>query len=120
MPRRSTLPALRFLDYVWRFCFFRVLRVVLWVAEFRAHGGAAGNGESAVRDDGPNVPGFHHGGGTVDYSGQTAVPCGAFSSGFTGASPPPSQIYSYQFSIKALGPNGAVLATTTTRRKFPE
>ena len=26
----------------------------------------------------------------TDYSGQTAVPCGAFSSGFTGPSPPPT------------------------------
>ena len=67
-----------------------------------------------------NVPSFHHGGGTVAYSGQAAVPCGAFSSGFTGPSPPPGQVHTYQFSIKALGPNGAVLATTTTRRKFPE
>jgi hypothetical protein len=47
-------------------------------------------------------------------------PCGAFSSGFTGPSPPPDQVHTYQFSIEALGPNGAVLATTTTRRKFPE
>ena len=67
-----------------------------------------------------NVPSFHHGGGTVAYSGQTAVPCGAFSSGFTGPSPPPGQVHTYQFSIKALGPNGALLATTTTRRTFPE
>jgi phosphatidylethanolamine-binding protein (PEBP) family uncharacterized protein len=67
-----------------------------------------------------NVPSFHHGDGTVAYSGQTAVPCGAFSSGFTGPSPPPGQVHTYQFSIKALGPNGAVLATTTTQRKFPE
>jgi phosphatidylethanolamine-binding protein (PEBP) family uncharacterized protein len=67
-----------------------------------------------------NVPSFHHGGGTVVYSGQTAVPCGAFSSGFTGPSPPPSQVHTYQFTITAIGPNGGVLATTTTRRKFPE
>ena len=67
-----------------------------------------------------NVPSFHHGGGTVAYSGQPAVSCGAFSSGFTGPSPPPGQVHTYQFSIEALGPNGAVLATTTARRKFPE
>ena len=67
-----------------------------------------------------NVPSFHHGGGTVAYRGQPAVLCGAFASGFTGPSPPPGQVHSYQFSIKALGPNGAVLAATTTRRKFPE
>ena len=59
-----------------------------------------------------NVPSFHRGGGAVAYS--------AFSSGFTGPSPPPGQVHTYQFTVKALGPNGAVLATTTTRRKFPE
>jgi len=58
-----------------------------------------------------NVPSFHHGGGTVAYSGQMAVPCGVFSSGFTGPSPPPGQVHTYQFNIKALGPNGAVLAS---------
>ena len=56
----------------------------------------------------------------TDYRGQTAVPCGAFSSGFTGPSPPPGQVHTYQFSIKAVGPNGAALATTRMRRKFPE
>jgi hypothetical protein len=66
------------------------------------------------------VPSFHHGGGTVPYSGQTTVPCGAFSSGFTGPSPPPGQVHIYEFTIKARGANGAVLATTTARRKFPE
>jgi phosphatidylethanolamine-binding protein (PEBP) family uncharacterized protein len=67
-----------------------------------------------------NVPSFHHGGGSIAYSGQTAVPCGAFSSGFTGPSPPPGQVHTYEFTIKALGANGAVLATTTAQRKYPE
>jgi hypothetical protein len=67
-----------------------------------------------------NLPSFHHGGGSIAYAGQTSVPCGAFSSGFTGPSPPPGQVHTYQFSIKALAANGAVLATTTARRKFPE
>ncbi len=67
-----------------------------------------------------NVPSFRHGGGKVAYNGQREVPCGAFSSGFTGPSPPPGQVHTYEFSIRALGPNGAVLATTTTRRKFPQ
>ncbi len=66
-----------------------------------------------------NVPSFHHGGGKVAYSGQTAVPCGAFSSGFIGPSPPPGQVHTYEFIIKALGANGAVLATTAARRKYP-
>lgn len=67
-----------------------------------------------------NVPSFHHGGGTVAYAGQKAVPCGAFSSGFTGPSPPPGQVHTYQFTVQALSARRAVLATTTTRRKFPE
>ena len=43
-----------------------------------------------------NVPSFHHGGGTVAYRGQPAVPCGAFSSGFTNPSPPPGQVHMEQ------------------------
>ncbi len=65
-------------------------------------------------------PGFHHGGGTVGYRGQSEVPCGAFASGFVGPSPPPGEVHTYEFTIKALGPDGAVLATTVARRKYPE
>jgi phosphatidylethanolamine-binding protein (PEBP) family uncharacterized protein len=67
-----------------------------------------------------NVPSFHHGGGKVAYSGQPAIPCGAFASGFIGPSPPPGQVHTYQFTIQALSPNGAVLATASARRKYPE
>ena len=67
-----------------------------------------------------NVPTFHHGGGTVGYRGQQEVPCGAFATGFIGPAPPPGEVHTYEFTIKALGPNGAVLATTTARRKFPQ
>ena len=67
-----------------------------------------------------NVPSFHHGGGKVAYHGQAEVPCGAFSSGFVGPSPPAGQVHTYQFTIRALAANGAALATATARRKFPE
>ncbi len=67
-----------------------------------------------------NKPSFNHGGGTVDYRGQGEVPCGAFAKGFVGPSPPPGEVHTYEFAIKALGGNGAPLATTTARRKFPE
>jgi hypothetical protein len=67
-----------------------------------------------------NKPSFHHGGGTVDYRGQPEVPCGAFAKGFVGPSPPPGEVHTYEFTVKALGSNGAALATTTARRKFPE
>jgi|SRR5580704_268448 phosphatidylethanolamine-binding protein (PEBP) family uncharacterized protein len=65
-------------------------------------------------------PGFHHGGGTVGYRGQPVVPCGAFSTGFIGPSPPQGEVHTYEFTIHALGPNGTPLAATTARRKFPE
>jgi Phosphatidylethanolamine-binding protein len=65
-----------------------------------------------------NKPSFHHGGGTVDYRGQAEVPCGAFAKGFVGPSPPPGEVHTYEFTIKALGANGAPLATTAARRKF--
>ena len=65
-------------------------------------------------------PSFHHGGGTVGYRGQPEVPCGAFATGFVGPAPPPGEVHTYEFTVKALSPTGAVLATTTARRKFPE
>ncbi|MGC1715782.1 MAG: YbhB/YbcL family Raf kinase inhibitor-like protein [Xanthobacteraceae bacterium] len=65
-------------------------------------------------------PSFHHGGGTVGYRGQPEVPCGAFASGFVGPAPPPGEIHTYEFTIRALAPNGTVLATTTARKTFPE
>jgi hypothetical protein len=67
-----------------------------------------------------NKPAFHHGGGTVDYRGQGEVPCGAFARGFVGASPPPGEVHTYEFTVKAIGANGAPLGTTTARRKYPE
>jgi phosphatidylethanolamine-binding protein (PEBP) family uncharacterized protein len=65
-------------------------------------------------------PSFHHGGGTVGYRGQPEVPCGAFASGFVGPAPPPGEIHTYEFVIKALAPDGHVLAATTARKRFPE
>lgn len=65
-------------------------------------------------------PAFHHGGGTVGYRGQSEVPCGAFDSGFVGPAPPPGEMHTYEFVIKALAQDGTVLATTTARKRFPE
>jgi len=67
-----------------------------------------------------DVPSFHHGGGTVAYGGHATAPCGAFAATFLGPSPPHSQVHTLEFTVKALGADGAVLATTTARRKFPE
>jgi hypothetical protein len=43
-----------------------------------------------------------------------------FRQGFVSPSPPPGVVHTYEFTVKALGANGAPLATTTVRRKFPE
>jgi phosphatidylethanolamine-binding protein (PEBP) family uncharacterized protein len=67
-----------------------------------------------------NKRSFHHGGGTVEYRGQAEVACGAFAKNFVGPSPPPGEVHTYEFTVKALGANGAPLATTTARRKYPE
>jgi len=67
-----------------------------------------------------DVPSFHHGGGTVAYGGRTMVPCGAFAPSFLGPSPPRGKVHTYEFTVKALGADGAELATTTAQRKFPE
>ena len=67
-----------------------------------------------------NKPSFHHGGGTVDFRGQAEVPCGAFAKSFVGPSPPPGEVHTYAFTIKALVASGAPLAPSAARRKFPE
>jgi len=66
------------------------------------------------------VPSFRHGGGTIAYSGQKSVPRGAFTATFAGPAPPPPQVHTYEFEIKALGAGGKVLGKAVTRRKFPE
>lgn len=65
-------------------------------------------------------PSFHHGGGTVGYRGQSKVPCGAFATGFVGPAPPPGEVHTYEFVVKALAEDGTVLATATARKRFPE
>jgi phosphatidylethanolamine-binding protein (PEBP) family uncharacterized protein len=67
-----------------------------------------------------DVPSFHHGGGTVAYGGHATVPCGAFTATFLPPSPPRGKVHSYEFTIRALGADGAELATTTAQRKFPD
>jgi phosphatidylethanolamine-binding protein (PEBP) family uncharacterized protein len=65
-------------------------------------------------------PSFRHGGGTIPYRGDGAVPCGAFAVGFTPPAPPPGQVHTYKFTVKALAADGHTLATATATRKFPE
>ena len=65
-----------------------------------------------------NVPNYEHGGGTVTYSGQQTVPCGALDN-YVGPSPPNGP-HTYRFAVTALDAKGGTLGTATATRQFPE
>jgi phosphatidylethanolamine-binding protein (PEBP) family uncharacterized protein len=72
-----------------------------------------------------DVPGYRHGGGKVAYqAGQNTIDCSAVSAaslgGYNGPSPPPGQVHTYQWTIKALDAKGAVIGQAVAQRKFPE
>ena len=67
-----------------------------------------------------DVPSYRHGGGTVAYTGQKTIECGALNDGYRGAAPPSGQTHTYEWTIKALDAAGTALTQTTVRRKFPE
>jgi hypothetical protein len=61
-----------------------------------------------------NAPAFRHGGGRVAYTGQKALPYGAFR--YKGPCPPAT--HTYQFTVKALDKSGKTLATAKARKPF--
>ncbi len=63
-----------------------------------------------------DAPNFPHGGGTVAYSGQSAVLRGAFA--YKGPCPPVGQ-HSYQWTVRADDAKGTALAVAQVMRKFP-
>lgn len=63
-----------------------------------------------------DVPGYNHGGGTVELTTSGTVPSGAF----TYKSPcPPGGVHTYEWKATAQG-GGRVLAEATARRAYPE
>lgn len=66
------------------------------------------------------VPSYPHGGGSVPYRGEATIPCGSLTGSYRGPSPPPPQIHTYRWTVKALDASGKPLATATSERKFPE
>lgn len=64
-----------------------------------------------------NVPTFRHGGGSVDYKGQNAVPYGAFR--YKGPCPP-SGVHKYRITVKALDAKKKTLATASATQNFPK
>ncbi len=65
------------------------------------------------------APSYHHGGGVLVYKNQKTIPCGALA-GMDYAGPSPPSPHTYEWTIKALDKNGAVLAKATATRRFPE
>lgn len=65
-----------------------------------------------------DVPGFNHGGGVVEWSGEATVPAGAF----TYKQPcPPNGSHSYEWTATAqTKKNGGKLGTAKARRNYPE
>lgn len=62
-----------------------------------------------------DAPDYRHGGGKVNYTGQSAIPYGAFR--YKGPCPPSK--HKYRFTIKALDAKGKEIAKTTATKSFP-
>lgn len=63
-----------------------------------------------------NVPSYNHGGGTVNYTGGSKIPAGAFKY----KSPcPPSGSHTYEWTATALSATGKKLGTAKARRNYP-
>ncbi|MBW0003343.1 MAG: phospholipid-binding protein [Hyphomicrobiales bacterium] len=66
------------------------------------------------------VPTYPHGGGKVPYRGEASIPCGTLQGSYRGPSPPPPQIHTYRWTVKALDASGKPLATAASEQKFPQ
>lgn len=64
-----------------------------------------------------NVPTFHHGGGTVAYTGNGDIPAGAFT--YTGPCPP-SGSHEYRWDVRAINAAGdTILGEGSATKPFP-
>lgn len=63
-----------------------------------------------------NAPGFHHGGGTVVYTGENTIPEGAFA--YTGPCPP-SGSHTYRWTIRALNASRREIGRAAATGMFP-
>lgn len=61
-----------------------------------------------------DAPNYHHGGGTVAYSGANSLPYGAFR--YKGPCPPSPHVY--RFSVDALDAKGKKLGSATAKKRF--
>ena len=64
-----------------------------------------------------NAPGYNHGGGKVEYSGQNTIEPGAFKY----KSPcPPGGVHTYVWTVTAKNEKKKKIGKTTAQRKYPE
>ena len=64
-----------------------------------------------------DVPNYNHGGGTVEFTGQSEISAGSFK--YRGPCPP-NGVHEYQWTVTALDGEKNALATATAERDFPE
>jgi len=62
-----------------------------------------------------DAPTYPHGGGTVSYKGDNALPYGAFR--YTGPCPPSP--HTYRISVDALDAKGKKLGSSAAKKRFP-
>lgn len=82
---------------------------------FKVTGVPQGTAKLSFKMTDLDAPGYNHGGGKVDFSGQSAIPYGAFR--YKGPCPPTR--HKYRFTIKALDAKGKELGKATATRSFP-
>jgi len=64
-----------------------------------------------------NAPGYNHGGGKVEYSGQNTIEPGAFKY----KSPcPPGGVHTYIWTVTAKNEKKKKIGKATAKRKYPE
>ena len=63
---------------------------------------------------------YNHGGGYYPYNGSLVIPAGGLDGYYQGPSPPPGVVHQYQFTVKALDADGAVIGEGRHTRQYPE
>ena len=82
---------------------------------FKVSGAPAGTAKLSFRMTDLDAPDYTHGGGKVDYAGQSDIPYGAFS--YKGPCPPTR--HRYRFDVRELDAKGKEIGKATATRSFP-
>ena len=91
--------------------------------EMRLSGVPKGTAKLDFRMTDLNAPSYPHGGGQLPYQGQNTIACSELSQkagGYQGPSPPPGQVHTYQWTIRALDASGASVGQAVLQMKYPQ